>query len=195
MPDAVNAHKVQTLEGAGAEGFSLGWSPVVAGRLASGDSIGRVVVHEGADVASPGGGGSGSGRVLRGHRGGVECLTWSPTEGNVLATGGADGTLRIWDLSRAPPLPGGGESDEGGECSIVVRGAHEGDVNAVSWNALEPHLLATGGEEGTIKVCFTIQRQPRRLSHSHHVEHYAHVSMLVSTRWNHVTLHFEGGCE
>lgn len=33
-----------------------------------------------------------------------------------------------------------------------MKDAHEGDVNAVAWNELEPHLVATGGEEGSIKI-------------------------------------------
>lgn len=42
-------------------------------------------------------------RTLPGHRGGAVCAAFS-ADGNALATGGQDGTLRIWDLRSGRPM-------------------------------------------------------------------------------------------
>ena len=39
-----------------------------------------------------------------------------------------------------------------GRCVMQVTEAHSSDVNCVSWNENDSHLLVTGGEEGAIKV-------------------------------------------
>ena len=33
-----------------------------------------------------------------------------------------------------------------------VEAAHEDDINCLSWNGIETHLLVSGGEDGVIKV-------------------------------------------
>lgn len=43
MADAVGAHAVRSHPGMGDEGFALGWSLVVSGRLASGEESNAVV--------------------------------------------------------------------------------------------------------------------------------------------------------
>ena len=60
--------------------------------------------------------------VLAAHRGPVWSLAWS-VESAQLASGGADGTLRIWDAAAAiataaaPPTPGAAALLGGGSCS------------------------------------------------------------------------------
>ncbi|KAF5369936.1 hypothetical protein D9758_001290 [Tetrapyrgos nigripes] len=63
---------------------------------------------------------------LRGHSGTVKCAAWSPTNDNLLATGGRDGTVCIWDL-RA------GENRNAEEPSTVgpvmtIQGAHDASL-------------------------------------------------------------------
>jgi DNA excision repair protein ERCC-8 len=39
--------------------------------------------------------------TLSGHEGRVHAVKWSPTNSNLLASGGSDGTIRIWDIRRS----------------------------------------------------------------------------------------------
>lgn len=75
-----------------AEGYALDWSPVLAGRLASGDCRSRIHVWEPAP-----GGRWAVGPAFRGHQGSVEDLQWSPSEETVFASASVDKTIRIWD--------------------------------------------------------------------------------------------------
>ena len=51
----------------------------------------------------------------------------------------ADGTVRVWDV-RAPQT-----------ARLSVK-AHGCDVNAISWNRCEQHLLASGADDGEFRV-------------------------------------------
>ena len=43
-------------------------------------------------------------RVLEGHTGAVTSCAWSPTRGDVIASGSQDGTVRLWDANTLEPL-------------------------------------------------------------------------------------------
>jgi len=49
--------------------------------------------------------------------------------------------MRFWEVGEG-----------GGRCVMVVEEAHSTDVNCLSWNAKESHLLVSGGDDGSIKV-------------------------------------------
>lgn len=116
------------------EGYALDWSPVTAGRLASGDCRARIHVWEptpaGRWVVGAG---------LKGHNASVEDIQWSPTEQTVFASCSVDKTIRIWDTRQ----PSG---------SMLAVVAHETDINVISWNKLTSFMLASGGDEGALKV-------------------------------------------
>ncbi|KAG5729727.1 Denticleless like protein [Termitomyces sp. T112] len=61
--------------------------------------------------------------ALRGHTSTVKCVTWDPSNTNLLSTGGRDGTICLWDLRVA------GTKDEDGpnvlKPVISIPGAHE----------------------------------------------------------------------
>jgi ribosome assembly protein RRB1 len=57
----------------------------------------------------------------------------------VLASCSADKTIRIWDTRTR------------GNAQLTVA-AHESDVNVISWNAETSYMLASGGDEGALKV-------------------------------------------
>jgi WD40 repeat protein len=79
----------------------------------------------------------GSGQtVLRGHKGWVEHVAWSPS-GERLASASSDGTVRIW----APT----GQADP-----LVLRG-HEEKVNHVAWSPSGEHL-ASASNDKTVRV-------------------------------------------
>lgn len=116
------------------EGFALGWSPVKAGRLASGDCKRHLHVWEPAE-----GGGWAVGGVYNGHEDSVEDIAWSPSEETVFASCGVDKTVRIWDTR------------ERGRSMLSVA-AHDSDVNVISWNALVTYMLASGGDDGSLRI-------------------------------------------
>ena len=55
---------------------------------------------------------------MQAHQGPVYCLEWHPEERGILATGGRDRTVRVWDIQHALPAPpssvGGGGGGGGG---------------------------------------------------------------------------------
>ena len=141
---------VQTFGGHGVEGWAVDWSPVREGRLATGDQRGRIHVWE------PSGGGRwsvGEARPLTGHAASVEDLQWSPTEDTVLASCGVDGTIRVWD-TRDGGGGGGGAAGAGPGPRLTLPRAHGRgvDVNVLGWNALAGHMLASGGDDGGLRV-------------------------------------------
>ncbi len=73
---------------------------------------------------------------LTGHTGAVLAVAWSPDSTRLL-TGGADGTVRVWDATTAQPLH--------------QATGHTGAVWSVAWSPDSTRLL-TGGTDGTVRV-------------------------------------------
>lgn len=133
------------------EGYALDWSPVVnSGRLATGDCSGAIHVWQmgasssvwNVDPAS-----------FSGHRGSVEDIQWSPTEGTVFISSGVDKTFKIWDI-RA-------------KAAQISVDAHLDDVNVLTWSRTQSYLLASGCDDGSFKVwdLRAVQRDARPLAH------------------------------
>lgn len=74
--------------------------------------------------------------VLRGHSGDVFGLSFSQ-DGRLLASGGVDGTIRLWDLA-------------GGGHPRVLRG-HAGWVNGVAFSPDGRHVVSAGAD-GTVRL-------------------------------------------
>lgn len=139
------------------EGYGLDWSPMVAGRLASGDCRRDIHIWE----PSEGGTWTVDQRPLIGHTDSVEDLQWSPNEQTVLASCSVDKTVRIWDI-RAQPAKA---------CMLTCENAHTSDVNVISWNRNEP-FIASGGDDGALHIWDLRQFQTKTpvASFKHHTK-------------------------
>ncbi|GAA99007.1 uncharacterized protein L969DRAFT_14604 [Mixia osmundae IAM 14324] len=124
-----------------AEGFALDWgNPIGASatsqRLLSGDINAKIFLT----TLSPSGF-SVSPQPFSSHTSSIEDLQWSPSEPTVFASCSADRSVRIWDIRV-----------KNRRSVLTVDGAHDADVNVMSWNRGTTYLIATGGDEGGLKV-------------------------------------------
>ncbi|KAJ0499957.1 putative transcription factor WD40-like family [Helianthus annuus] len=117
------------------EGYAIDWSPLVPGRLVSGDCKNCIHLWEPASESTW----NVDSKPFVGHTASVEDLQWSPTEPFVFTSGSVDKTIAIWDtrIGKSPAT------------SIK---AHETDVNVISWNRLASCMLASGSDDGAFSI-------------------------------------------
>ena len=144
------------------EGYALDWSPLHTGRLASGDC------RSGIHIWEPNGSRWAVGGALKEHEASVEDIQWSPGEATVFASASVDKTVKIWDtrdtvrlhaLNQNIIIALKHEMEYRDDCdfflqkkSMITFKAHDADVNVISWNRLTMYMLASGGDDGNMKV-------------------------------------------
>uniref|UniRef100_A0A7S3GI35 Periodic tryptophan protein 1 n=1 Tax=Palpitomonas bilix TaxID=652834 RepID=A0A7S3GI35_9EUKA len=72
------------------------------------------------------------------HKNAVLSLSWNPTSVHHLASGSADNTVKVWDVSR--------------EACVATLAHHSDKVQSVEWSTEEAYALLTGGFDQTLHV-------------------------------------------
>ncbi|TVU27103.1 hypothetical protein EJB05_29682 [Eragrostis curvula] len=133
--DIIHKHlPLKVFSGHKDEGYAIDWSPLVPGRLVSGDCNGYIHLWEPTSSnwnvdANP----------FVGHSKSVEDLQRSPTQAHIFASCSMDKTIAIWDLrTRKEPC-------------ITIK-AHNSDVNVISWNRLVTSMIASGCDDGSFSI-------------------------------------------
>lgn len=73
------------------------------------------------------------------HLDAVLCLSAHPTEVNILASGSADKTIKVWDISTQ-------------KCLRTIKN-HKDKVQVLQWNPNDPKTILSGGFDGKGVVC------------------------------------------
>ncbi|TVU50731.1 hypothetical protein EJB05_02118 [Eragrostis curvula] len=133
--DIIHKHlPLKVFSGHKDEGYAIDWSPLVPGRLVSGDCNSGIHLWEPTSSnwtvdANP----------FVGHSKSVEDLQWSPTEAHIFASCSVDKTIAIWDIRTKK------------EPCITIK-AHNSDVNVISWNGLASSMIASGCDDGSFSI-------------------------------------------
>ncbi|KAI5950082.1 hypothetical protein KGF57_004428 [Candida theae] len=104
---------------------------------------------------------SSSAHTLRGHKGKTLSVKWHPINSNLLASGGYDGEVRIWDIRRSSNLlcrldmltTNTSNSLSRQEANLTQQSvkAHSGPVNGLCWDE-SGSTLFTAGNDDKIRV-------------------------------------------
>lgn len=95
---------------------------------------------------------------LAGHHGALLSVAWSPTVEHILASGGVDGSIRIWDIRKSSGSLGVLDMED----SVGIAGfdgmgrgargrdrgkAHQGTVNGITWTDNGSYIVSAGHDE------------------------------------------------
>lgn len=89
---------------------------------------------------------------LAGHSGAVLTTAWHPKHEHLLASGGSDGLIRLWDVRRSASSMGVLDMDDStglaeGSRSRERGKAHSGAVNGLAWDSDGTYLVSCGHDE------------------------------------------------
>jgi WD40 repeat protein len=72
-------------------------------------------------------------------------------DGLLLASGGVDGTVRLWEVPRGVPAGGADAAAGSAPQPLATLHGHTGPIAGVALSA-DGRLLASGGDDGTIRL-------------------------------------------
>ncbi|EPS38509.1 hypothetical protein H072_7734 [Dactylellina haptotyla CBS 200.50] len=91
-------------------------------------------------------------QTLFGHISSVFSVAWSPLYSSILASGGADGSLRLWDIRFGATCLGTLDVNRHPQAANRTAGkAHDGGVNGILWSA-DGRRVVSAGMDGKIRV-------------------------------------------
>lgn len=89
-----------------------------------------------------------SAHSLAGHHGALLSVAWSPTKEYVLASGGTDGTVHLWDIRKSAGNLGSLDMENSTGIMDKKDGkAHSGAVNGLSWTDDGDYIISAGHDE------------------------------------------------
>jgi DNA excision repair protein ERCC-8 len=97
-------------------------------------------------------------QALAGHQGAIIALAWSPTSEHILASGGVDGTVRLWDIRKSSSQLGVLDAEDstgitgfdgmGHGARSRTRGkSHQGAVNGLKWTDDGSYIISAGHDD------------------------------------------------
>ncbi|EMG47227.1 ckn1 DNA excision repair protein ckn1 [Candida maltosa Xu316] len=97
---------------------------------------------------------SSSAHILSGHKGKTLVVKWHPINSNLLASGGYDGEVKIWDIRRSKSCLcklDMSRTNKGEYSTKLSSKAHSAPVNGLAWDE-SGSFLYTSGNDDKIKV-------------------------------------------
>jgi WD40 repeat protein len=96
----------------------------------------------------------GAGKVhsLAVHAGDVLQVAWSPFHENVLASGGSDRRINVWDLSRIGMEQDPEDAEDGPPELLFVHGGHTARIADFAWDAHQPWLIASAADDNVVHI-------------------------------------------
>lgn len=79
-------------------------------------------------------------------------VAWSPNHETILASGGADRRLNVWDLSRVGMEQDVEDAEDGPPELLFVHGGHTNKLSDFSWDPNDPWVIASAAEDNIIQV-------------------------------------------
>lgn len=96
--------------------------------------------------------------MISGHKGVIQDLSFSPFHDNMLATGSADGSIKIW------MIPDGGITEKVTNFDADLKG-HTKKVQLIRWHPTANFTIGSTGLDGTFKI-WDIQSEKSTMSYN-----------------------------